>query len=453
MQFDKPFYKSLFFLAVPVILQNMVNSFINILDTIMVGKLGEVAIAAVGLGNQVFFFYNMILFGITSGGGIFVAQYWGKKDIKNIRASVGITLACSLGISLFFFLAAQFIPNLILGFYSEDSVVVEIGARYLKITAWSYPIFAISMAFSLAFRSTEQAKVPMLASIISLCTNAVLNFLLIFGFSIGDTQIFPKLGIEGAAIATLCSRILECVLLLVIGYKKKLAPAGKLKELFTFGQALFAKYLRIGIPVIINETLWSFGITLQNRVYARAGTDVIAAFNISNTISQISWVFLMGIGNAAAVLIGKRIGEGKKELAYKYSHRVTILAPIVAFFVALLLIPLSKTLGIFFDVEKNILVQAAGMLQILILYYPFKAFNMTMIVGVCRSGGDTVFSAIADTVFMYLFAIPVASYVAFTLNAPAVVIFACLNAEDLWKTALLLWRLLSKKWLHNVTET
>lgn len=452
MKFDKQFYKSLLFLAIPVILQNMVNSLINILDTIMVGKLGEVAIAAVGLGNQVFFFYNMILFGITSGGGIFVAQYWGKKDISNIRRSVGITLSCSIGVSLVFFVVAQTIPELVLGFYSQDLEVITLGANYLKITAWSYPIFAISMVFSLAFRSTEQPKVPMVATIISLCSNALFNFLLIFGLVLNGTTIFPRLGINGAAVATIIARIIECILLLAIGYKKKLAPAGKPKELFSFGTALFSKYLRIGIPVIINETLWSFGITLQNRVYARAGTDVIAAFNISNTISQISWVFLMGIGNAAAVLIGKRIGEGNTELAYKYSHRVAILSPIVAFFVALLLIPLSKTLGFFFSVDQAILVQAAGMLKILIFYYPFKAFNMTMIVGVCRSGGDTVFSAIGDTIFMYCVSIPLASYVAFTLHAPAMLIFACLNIDDLCKFVILLWRLLSKKWLHNVTE-
>lgn len=453
VKFDKPFYKSLVFLAIPVILQNMVNSFINILDTIMVGKLGEVSIAAVGLGNQVFFFFNMILFGITSGGGIFIAQYWGKKDIQKIRSSVGITLTCSLVVSFIFFVAAQSFPKLILGFYSQDTVVIELGAKYLKITSWSYPIFAISMAFSLAFRSTEQAKVPMIATIISLCTNAVFNFLLIFGFVVGNTQIFPKLGVVGAAVATILSRIIECVLLLSIGYKKKLAPAGNPKELFSFGTAFFAKYLQIGIPVILNETLWSFGITLQNRVYARAGTDVIAAFNISNTIAQISWVFLMGIGNASAVLIGKKIGEGDKQLAYKYSHRVTIIAPCVAIVVAMLLIPLSKTLGFFFDVNEDILYQAAGMLKILILYYPFKAFNMTMIVGVCRSGGDTVFSAIGDTIFMYCVSIPLASFVAFSLKAPAMVIFACLNVDDLCKTVILLWRLLSKKWIHDVTET
>ena len=452
MKFDKGFYKSLLFLAIPVILQNMVNSFINILDTIMVGKLGEVAIASVGLGNQVFFFYNMILFGITSGGGIFIAQYWGKKDIKNIRASVGIALACSLGVSLVFFVVAQTIPELVLGFYSEDLEVIKNGAKYFKIASWSYPIFAISMVFSLSFRSTEQAKVPMFATIISLCTNALFNLILIFGVSVNGVQIIPAFGINGAAIATVLSRILECILLLTIGYKRNLAPAGKIKELFSFGSALFAKYLKIGIPVIINETLWSFGITLQNRVYARAGTDVIAAFNIANTIAQISWVFLMGIGSASAVLIGKRIGEGNTELAYKYSHRVSILAPVVAVCVATLLIPLSKTLGFFFDVDGAILIQAAGMLKILILYYPFKAFNMTMIVGVCRSGGDTVFCAIADTVFMYCVSIPLASYVAFTLGAPAMLIFACLNTDDLCKTVVLLWRLLSKKWLHNVTE-
>ena len=254
----------------------------------MVGKLGEVAIAAVGLGNQVFFFYNMILFGITSGGGIFIAQYWGKKDIVNIRRSVGITLSCSLGVSLVFFIVAQTIPELVLSFYSQDLEVISLGAKYLKIAAWSYPIFAVSMVFSLSFRSTEQAKVPMVATIISLCTNALFNFLLIFGVVYNGTTIIPRFGINGAAIATVLSRILECILLLTIGYKKKLAPAGKLKELFSFGTELFTKYLRIGIPVIINETLWSFGITLQNRVYAPiTNSSIFSSFTFDTSIKNL----------------------------------------------------------------------------------------------------------------------------------------------------------------------
>lgn len=445
--FDKEFYRSMLFIAAPIILQNFVNSFINMLDTIMVGRLGEVSIAAVGLGNNFFFFFNMILFGITSGCGIFVAQYWGKRDILHIRQATGISLLVSVLVSLLFFAVIQISPQLVLRFYSDDPEVIAAGEGYLRIVSWSYPLFALGMVFGLSLRSVENPRVPMIASVVSLLVNALFNWLLIFG--VGP---FPQMGIRGAALATLISHLGNCVILLAISYRKKLPPAGKLKELFGFSKDFAARFLRIGAPVIINETIWSFGITLQNAIMARAGTDAYAAFNITGTISNLTWIFLMGIGNAAAVLIGKKIGEGNRETAFAYANRCAKLVPVVGILVGAMLWPLSLTLKFFFNVSPHIITQAQYMLRFLTFMYPFNGFNMLMVTGVCRSGGDTVYSAVADVLFMYVLSLPLAAVATFMFHAPAIVIYICIMSDNFGKALMLFLRLKSRKWLHDVTK-
>ena len=180
MTIDKKFYKTLFFVAVPITLQNLMQSMVNMLDSIMVGQLGSLEIAAVGLGNQIFFILNMILFFISSGGSIFIAQYWGKKDVANIRKTLGLMISFSLIISALFTVAALFFPKLLISFYSNDPKVIEVGGQYLRLVAISYPITAISFVVSQAFRSTEHVKLPMVATMISLVVNGIFNYLFIF---------------------------------------------------------------------------------------------------------------------------------------------------------------------------------------------------------------------------------------------------------------------------------
>lgn len=198
-------FKSLFVIALPIILQNLMQSTVNMLDTLMVGQLGSVEIAAVGLGNQIYMLLNMVLFGISSGGAIFIAQFWGKKENSGIWKMEGVMFSFSMVIALIFTFASVFFPKFLIGLYSKDFHVIEIGARYLRIVAFSFPFFAMSFAFSMALRSTEHVKLPMVATMISLVLNAILNYLLIFGIG-----FFPSLGIVGAAIATCISRIVEC---------------------------------------------------------------------------------------------------------------------------------------------------------------------------------------------------------------------------------------------------
>ncbi len=440
---QKGFYKTLFTIALPIIIQNLLQSLVNLIDTVMIGRLGEVELAAVGLGNQIFFLLTLFLFGVGSGGSIFIAQYWGKQDLKGIHKTVGITLVLAFISSLFFALVAILFPSWLISLYSQDAAVISAGAEYLRIAALCYVPMGLSFAFSLALRSTEQVKLPLYATISSLVTNILFNYLFIFVL---------EMGVRGAATATVIARAVEFIIVFAIAYKKKLPIVAKLSEYVSFSKSDIARYLRIASPVIINEVLWSTGITMQNVIMARTSTEAIAAFNITGTVSQLTWVFFIGVGNAAAIIIGKKIGENDITGAKKDANHFAWLMPAAACVFALLLIPISKVLPFFFEVSPYILSQATLMLMVLMFTYPIKAFNMCMIVGICRSGGDTVYSAIVESAYMWLMGIPLGALAAFVFDFNPAVIYFAFMSEEILKAATNFFRLKSGKWLNNVTE-
>ena len=228
-----------------------------------------------------------------------------------------------------------------ISFYSNDPKVIEVGGQYLRLVAISYPITAISFVVSQAFRSTEHVKLPMVATMISLVVNGVFNYLFIFG--IGP---FPAMGVSGAALATIISRFLEFFILYSVAKKNNYEALDSFKSMMSYNMYFIQRYIKIAFPVIVNETLWGFGVTLQNAIFAKISTDAIAAFNITGTISQLTWVFFIGIGNAAAIIIGKQIGAEDTQKALKYANKFALLMPILAIFIGALLFPLSKVLPV-----------------------------------------------------------------------------------------------------------
>ena len=436
------FYSSLFTIAIPISLQALLQNFVNMLDTVMIGRLGSVEIAAVGLGNQIFFILNMILFGITSGGGVFIAQFWGKKDLRGIRRSLGLMTLIAAFVALVFTVLGLLIPHQLIRIYSPDPEVVRVGGEYLRLACLSYIPTAISFSFTLALRSTERVKLPLVCTSVSLLTNAGANYLLIF---------LAGLGVKGAAIATVFSRLVELVILLSWTYSHGYEICGKLRELLGFDWNFVFKYLKIAFPVIVNETFWGLGTSVYNGIYAHAGTDSFTAYSITGTISQLTWVFCMGFGNGIGVLIGKLIGEKKMDEAKGYALRSMWFMPLVGAVVGVLLLPLSKLLPFLFNVEPEIIKMATQILMILILIYPFNSFCMDWIVGVCRAGGDTVFSAASELIVLWGVAIPLGYVAAFVLHLPAPMIFLFLSSESIVKTIIGAIRVLSGKWLHEVT--
>ena len=442
---DKQFYRDLFALAIPIMLQNLVNSLVNLLSTIMIGRLGTVEIAAVGLGNQIFFLYNLLLFGICSGGAIFTAQFWGRGDVSGIRKTLGLCLVLNLASAFLFTLAAALFPEKLIGVYSRDRAVIKAGAAYLRTLSPSFIPFAITLAFTLALRSVEKVRLSIVVTLIALSLNGCLNYIFIFG-----RGPIPAMGVNGAALATVFSRVVEVLLLVTVSYALKYVPAGSLRELLGFNRGYVRHFLKVSFPVIINEVLWSLGITSQNIIFARTDTNAIAAFNIVGTVSMLVWVLFIGLGNGVGVMIGKKIGEKDEKTARDYASRIVRFAPLLALGAALVLFPLSLLLPFVFNVNPATLHDASLMFIVLCCSYPFRAFNMAMIVGICRAGGDTVFCVIYDIAIMWLVTLPLAAFASFVLEAPVWIIYLCVLSEEALKVIFGLRRFISGKWLHTV---
>ena len=443
---DTHFFASLFRIALPIALQNLVASSVNMLDTIMVGRLGAAELAAVGLGNQVYFLLLILIFGIGSGSGVFTAQYWGKQDLAGIRRTVGMALALGLGASLVFLAVSAAAPRFVLGLYSRDPKVLDLGADYLRIAAWSFPAMAVSFVLSMALRGVERVRLPLVATIVSLSANLFLNWVLIFG-NFG----FPALGVAGAAYATVFSRWLEVAIVLTVSYARRYPPAGTLRELTRWNPEFVSRFAGIALPVVLNEWAWALGITFYNGIFARISTGAIAAFNIQNTFFQLSMVLFMGTANASAVMIGKRIGEGNREGAYDWAFRFAVLAPALGVAIGALLVPSVLALPLLFRMEPEVLDQARAMLFCLAAFFPAKVFNLHIVVGVCRSGGDTKFAAFYDIFGVWFVGVPLAALAAFVWHLEPWIVFLLLNLDEAAKLGLGLWRLSTRKWLRDVT--
>ncbi|MEI7848668.1 MAG: MATE family efflux transporter, partial [Chloroflexota bacterium] len=314
---DPEYFSQILKIALPITLQNFVFSALNMASVIMIGQKGDIAVAAVGLAGQIFFLFNLVLFGLGSGTAIFTAQLWGKKDVSNIKKVLGLSLRLSLGTAIVFFILSQFFPTQVLGIYTTDIRVISMGADYLRTFSWCYFFFAITFGYVFVLRSTGNVRLPVFASVISLVINAAFTFGLVFG-KIG----LPELGVNGAAIAIVIARGVECAILLFGIYFKNNSPAAATFSELTFFDWAFAwKIMKPVIPVALNELFWSFGITTYNIIYARMGTESIAAMNIYSTVDNMAFIFFIGIGSATAIIVGNKIGAHDHENAYKYSGR------------------------------------------------------------------------------------------------------------------------------------
>ncbi len=445
---DKKFYSSLVNIALPITLQNLVMSSINMLDTLMITRLGDANIAAVGLANQVFFFFSLILFGVNSGSSIFVAQFWGKKDIKNIRRILGLAIMICGLISIIFTVGAFFIPEALMRVFTNEKDVVELGVKYLRVISLSYLVTAISFSFNTALRSIGQAKIPMFVSIAALITNATFNYLLIFG-KFG----FPMMGIEGAALATLISRVVELVLVLFVVYHSKNALAAKLCELIDISRDFIAKYFKTAAPVIINEFFWSLGTVMYSVAYARIGKEATSAIQIANTVQNTFLVFSRGMSNACAVMIGNKIGEGSKENAISYARTFIIIGPILGVILGIILFTSTPLIMTLFDtVSAEVYEYTSKVLMVISITMSIKIINGLLVVGIFRSGGDTRFSMFLEMGSVWLIGVPMAFFGALVLRVPVYWVLALVSLEEVVKALVGIPRLLSNKWVRNVVE-
>ena len=444
---DRIFFSSLISLAIPIALQNLVNTALNMLDTFMIGRLGESAIAAVALSNQIFFLQMLTLFGISSGSAVFTAQFWGRKDMAGLQKTAGLALALGVFSSGLFTLAAQLFPREILSLFSEDQDVIIQAVPYLRITSLSYTFTAVSIVTSGILRTTGIARIPLYVSTGAISLNALFNYLLIFG-----KMGFPRMGTTGAALATSLARILEMVILLAIVYGKGYPAAFHPRQMGTLTKDFLKRFFHRLYPVVLNEVGWSFGMAMFTLVYARMGTDILAAFNITNTIVQFAFVFFMGTGNASAVVLGNMIGrEAPKEDLQRCSRKLLYLSPLLGLIFVAILFLLAPYAPLIFNVTPPVRRLITSFMLIACPVMLVKVSNMHIIVGILRSGGDTHMCAMLELIPLWFIAIPSMAVTGLILHWNPLLVYLVSMSEEFIKYLLGLSRVFSGKWINNIT--
>lgn len=445
---DKTFLKAMIAIALPITLQNLVASSVNMLDTLMITSLGEESLAAVGLANQVFFFYAVTIFGVATGSSVFVSQFWGKGDVKNIGRILGISLAITSVLGALFTLAALFVPEFIMKIFSEDSEVIRLGVDYLRIVSLSYIITGISFAYAVASRSIGQAKMPMIASIVSFLVNLIFNYLLIFG-KFG----FPQRGVKGAAYGTIIARAAEIGLMLYSIYSNKNNNplAHSFKSMTDWTGDFIRKYFKTAYPVILNEALWSLGTVLYSLAYAKIGTEAAAAVQILNTVQNIFMVLSRGLANACTVMVGNKIGADEEDEAVVYADNFMILSAALGLVLGVLIYFSKDLILIFFrNLTPSMYNTSRNLLIVLAASFFIRSFNGTLIVGVLRGGGDTRFSMLLEMGSVWLVGVPLAFLGALVFRFPVYYVFLLVNIEEIVKAAIGILRVKSKKWVTNI---
>ncbi|MGE5464541.1 MAG: MATE family efflux transporter, partial [Syntrophothermus sp.] len=419
----------------------------SMLDVLMVGQLGETSVAALGLANQIFFLLILFLFGVTSGMSIFTAQYWGKRDIENIHRVLGICLALAVLVATGFTLAATLIPQALMSFYTEDREVIRLGSDYLRIAGLSYIMMSIVVSYIAVLRSITMVKITVFVAVIALGLKTLLGYLLIFGIG-----IFPQLGVRGAAIATAFGWTFECILLLVLVYSMKTPLAANPLTFFRFSRPFAMNVLKTSMPAAINEVLWSVGITTYNAVYARIGTDAIAAVNINATIEELMFVMFIGLGNACAVMVGNKIGAGEKHVAFEYGRRFLILGVAMAILAGMIVLSLRHTVIGLYPLSPSGAINLNGLMIVYAFSSWLRVFNFMLFIGAMRAGGDTRYAMFTELFSIWAIGVPAALIGGFILHLPVYGVYALVLLEEAVKAVIVFRRFRSRRWIHDLVN-
>ena len=449
---DMGFWRIALKLAFPVAMQNLLTSSFILVDTIMVGQLGDLSLSAVGMAGQFGWFLNMITFGMCSGAAVFISQYWGAKDTAGIRRTYGIAVVSVCLISALFFVIGLLFPEGVVRIFNREPDVVEAGAAYLRIACWSYLATGVNMVFCIVLRSTENVKLPMYVSLVTTVLNAFMDYGLIFG-AFG----MPEMGIRGAALATVISAWAGPVLILSVSAIQRNMLISPIKELFGFNKRSIAEYYEKATPVIINETLWGLGTLLFSVIFANLGYQYYAAVTIFRTFDYIAFVFFIGLCNASSIMVGKNVGAGHIKRAVEDSRRFVLFVSLCSVLTGVLIIIFRFQLASVFNLSGSITPETLKLTASLLLVYgielPMRNLPYILIVGTFRPGGDTKIGMKLDLLSLWLCSVPLTILAAFVFKLPFIAVFAIMYiAEDYLKVILCVKYYFTYNWLRPVTD-
>lgn len=447
------FFREVAALAAPIVLQNLITSTLGMADTFMVGMLGETPMAAVTLANIPLFVVQLFIFGVQSGSSVLISQYWGRQDRQAINRVMGVAMWTAGSVSFLFALVLQLWPVEFLSLFGNQREVVELAAQYGRIAGWSYACSALTMMYVAAYRSMERPQLGLYILVSSMLVNTCLNWVFIFG-NLGA----PKMGVAGAALATLIARILELVIVtshMILTRFFRVQPALLLRP----GKEMALRFARYGSPVVCNETMWGLGTSVFPTImgHMEGSTEILAAYTVAGNMDKICMVVSFGLAATAAIIIGREIGAGRPHVVQEVGMALNTLAAMCGIVIGAGLILFAQVIAPavvypLFQMSARAGAIASMMMTVQGVIRPLRDFNSVTIVGVLRGGGDVKMATVIDISPLWLAAIPAAAVCGLVLRLDILWVYLAMTLENFVKCGLGLYRLRSGKWIRDLTR-
>ena len=443
---DRSFYRSLILLAVPISLQNLVTFAVNFADNVMIGSLGDDAISGVYVGGQLQSVVQMFVGSIEGAILILAAQYWGRKDRDSIRKVVSIGVKFALGVGLFTTLVAVLFPQWVIRIFTTEPGVIREGAAYVQIVGFTYLFFSVSQVMIAAMRSVETARIGLYISCMALVVNVCLNYVFIFGH-LG----FPAMGVRGAAVATLISRIMEmCVSIGYVFFVDKKLRFGWRDLLHTDGQ-LLRDFVRYGLPIIGGQVVWAVNSLANTKILGYYSAGVIAAASITGMLHNLVYVWMNGMSSAVGIITGKTVGAGQYEKMKEYSKTVQMIFLFVGLISGAAVFLFRDGFISLYNASPEAQEYSRQFINVISVTIIGTCYQAACLFGLVKSGGDISFVFKNDTIFVFLVVIP-SSLIAMWLGAPPWVVFACLKCDQILKCFVAIVKINRYNWMKNLTR-
>lgn len=445
--FEKQFLWNMLAIAVPIALQNMISFGVAMMDSVMLGSLGDKAISAANLGGQPFSLLMSIGFGLSSGGSVLIAQYWGRGDIPRIRTVMRLSMQIVFTASLLMTTVCLLFPAKVMSLYSHETEIVMAAAQYLQLVALSYLPYSISNNYMMSLRAVEKVKVSAAIYGTSFFVNVFFNYIFIFG-AFGA----PALGVRGAAVGTILARCSELLLVTLYMYFKEDVTGFRFSDCFRLKNEMIRDYTRHSLPVLGNEMLWGLGISVTAAIIGRIGSVFVTANSIASVLNQLAMVSVIGVGNAAAVITGKLIGEGRIERAKRAANTILVGSVFVGMFNCAMIFILRPIFLSFYSITPEAYEVTYTVMGVLALLHLSLAIDVTCIIGILRGGGDTKTAFAFDCGALWLVSVPMGVLSGLVWGWPVTWVYVMLKLDSPIKTVLSLLRIKSGAWIRNVTN-
>ena len=449
---DRKFYLRVLALALPIALQSLITIGVNMLDTIMVGRLSEEALSAASLANQFITIYHIFCMGLGMGASVLVSRYWGmredepQKAAEALKKTVCIMVRLTLGLALLFAVVTAVMPAAVMGMYTPEESIISLGVIYFKYSIATYFFLGLSLVCTIVLRSVGQVRMPLYVSIGAFFVNLVANYGLIFG-RLG----MPRMGIAGAALGTLIARVFEAGVICGYLFFFDRGIGFRLRHLFMKTGDLVGEYIRISIPVLVSDGILAIGNNTVAMVVGHLSMAFVAANAVTSVTQQMSNVLTQGVAQAGAIVTGQTLGEGDREKALGQGYAFMGLGLALGLFAALVITVISGPVIGAYNVSEETAGVAGQLMEAIALIMIFQSTNSIMTKGVLRGGGDTKMLMLADNIFLWVLSIPLGLLAGFALHLPAFWIYTCLKFDQIAKTVWCVFRLRSGKWIKRIS--